>query len=68
MASTVTHPTKWDVRISFADDEHRASAWTVSKDRAFNLVLVDARMGSPFGIHAGKVLSWDAVPAEEVAA
>jgi hypothetical protein len=72
MSSTFTpedQRSKWEVRISFADgDVHRVAAWSVSRDGAFKLALIDARMGHPFGSFMAPVVSWDAVPAEEVAA
>jgi hypothetical protein len=67
MSSTTAHPS-WNVTIEFADGEFKARASAPSRDRAFNLALVDARMGHPSGSFMAPVVGWDAVPAEEVAA
>lgn len=67
MSSTAAHPS-WSVTIEFADGEFKARASAPSRDRAFKLALIDARMGHPFGSFMSPVKSWDAVPAEEVAA
>jgi hypothetical protein len=72
MSSTFTtddQRTKWEVEISFADgDTHKVGAWSATREGAFKLALIDARMGHPFGSFMAPVSSWDAVPAGEVAA
>lgn len=67
MSSAAAHPS-WNVTINFTDGEFTARASAPSRERAFKLALIDARMGHPFGSFMAPVVSWDAVPAEEVAA
>jgi hypothetical protein len=64
----IDHRIRWDVRIQFEDGVHRVYAWAETQQGAYRLALIDARMGHPFGSFMAPVVSWDAVPAEEVAA
>jgi hypothetical protein len=46
----------FSVTIQFEHQTYRATAWTTSPQRAYDLALIDARLRQYFG----KVVSWDA--------
>lgn len=54
--------TDFTVRITFPNGVYEVAARASTAKRAFDLALVDARMGSPFGTYDGPVQSWEAVP------
>lgn len=49
-------PSCYDVTIRFADGIYKRQAFAISPERAVELALIDARMGSPFGTHFGKLI------------
>lgn len=55
--------TNYTVRITFDNGVFVAKANTTSSQRAYELALVDARMGNPFEVYDGPVRSWEAFPA-----
>jgi hypothetical protein len=53
----------FNVRIKFDNGVFKVKVNTTSGQRAYELALIDARMGNPLETYAGPVLSWEAVPA-----
>lgn len=63
-ATTKPQPQRFTVRITFPNGVFQVGAIAATGQRAFELALVDARMGNPFEIYTGPVQSWEAVPVE----
>lgn len=53
----------FNVRITFDNGVFQVKANATSSQRAYELALIDARMGNPFEVYDGPVKSWEAVPA-----
>jgi hypothetical protein len=54
----------FSVRITFPNGVFTVCAQASTAQRAYELALVDARMGNPFEVYDGPVQSWEALPAE----
>ena len=52
----------FNVRITFDNGVFKAKANAATGQRAYELALMDARMGNPVEIYVGPVRSWEAVP------
>lgn len=55
--------TDFTVRITFDNGVFKVRANAATAQRAYELALVDARMGNPFEVYDGPVRSWEAFPA-----
>jgi hypothetical protein len=53
---------RFTVRITFPNGVFQAAAIAPTPKRAYDLALIDARMGNPFEVYDGPVQSWEAVP------
>lgn len=49
---------KWEVLITFTDGVYREVVFTSTRERAYQMALQDARMGSPGGAFYGEVVTW----------
>jgi ABC-type thiamin/hydroxymethylpyrimidine transport system permease subunit len=49
---------RWEVLITFTDGIYRELVFTSTKERAYQMALQDARMGSSSGAFYGEVVSW----------
>lgn len=52
------------VTIIFADGQRKARVSAANEQRAYDLALIDARMGSPGATFASKVIGYTAEPVE----
>lgn len=52
---------EFEVTVWFTDGTYRNTVVASDSLRAYELALVDARMGSPMGSFYGSIVAWDSV-------